>query len=98
MAVVGKDFALLEAPGCMLSGRPAWFVWAFIHVAFLPRLQNRLRVVVPWLWSYFTGQRGARLITEPIWPLPSRPPQLAAGIARAPADGSSGEPPNGDSG
>jgi NADH:ubiquinone reductase (H+-translocating) len=67
MAVVGKNFALLEAPGLALSGWPAWFVWAFIHIAFLPRLQNRLRVGVQWLWSYFTGQRGARLITEPTW-------------------------------
>jgi NADH dehydrogenase len=65
MAVVGKNFALLEAPGCKLSGWPAWFVWAFIHIAFLPRLQNRLRVGVQWLWSYFTGQRGSRLISEP---------------------------------
>ena len=65
MAVVGKNFALLEAPGCKLSGWLAWFVWAFIHIAFLPRLQNRLRVGVQWLWSYFTGQRGSRLISEP---------------------------------
>jgi NADH:quinone reductase (non-electrogenic) len=65
MAVVGKNFALLEAPSLKLSGWPAWFVWAFIHIAFLPRLQNRLRVTVQWLWSYFTGQRGSRLIVEP---------------------------------
>ncbi len=67
MAVVGKNFALLEAPGCKLSGRLAWFVWAFIHIAFLPRLQNRLRVGVQWLWTYVTGQRGSRLIAEPNW-------------------------------
>jgi NADH dehydrogenase len=64
MAVVGKDFALLESPGTKLSGRVAWFIWAFIHIAFLPQLQNRLRVGPQWLWSYFTGQRGSRLITE----------------------------------
>jgi len=28
-------------------------------------LQNRLRVQRQWLWSYFTGQRAARLIPEP---------------------------------
>jgi NADH dehydrogenase len=65
MAVVGKNFALLQAPHFKLSGWPAWFVWAFIHIAFLPRLQNRLRVGVQWLWSYFTGQRSSRLIAEP---------------------------------
>ncbi|HEY2662084.1 MAG TPA: NAD(P)/FAD-dependent oxidoreductase [Caulobacteraceae bacterium] len=87
MAVVGKGFALLEAPGCKLSGRLAWFVWAFIHIAFLPRLQNRLRVGVQWLWTYFTGQRGSRLIAEPSWALPNRPPQPLAGVARPIANG-----------
>jgi NADH dehydrogenase len=65
MAVVGKDFALLQAPHFKLSGRLAWVVWAFVHIATLPRLQNRLRVGAQWLWSYFTGQRGSRLIAEP---------------------------------
>jgi NADH dehydrogenase len=65
MAVVGKNFALLQAPHFRLSGPLAWLVWAFIHIATLPRLQNRLRVGVQWLWSYFTGQRSSRLIAEP---------------------------------
>jgi NADH dehydrogenase len=30
----------------------------------LPQMQNRLRVQTQWFWSYFTGQRGARLIPE----------------------------------
>jgi NADH dehydrogenase len=65
MAVVGKGFALLQAPHFRLSGRLTWLVWAFVHIATLPRLQNRLRVGVQWLWSYFTGQRSSRLIAEP---------------------------------
>ena len=64
MAVVGKDFALLEAPGVRMRGRLAWLVWAFLHIGFLPQIQNRLRVGVQWLWSYYTGQRSSRLITE----------------------------------
>jgi len=64
MAVVGKNFALLEAPGVRLSGLLAWLVWAFIHIGFLPQIQNRLRVGVQWLWSYSTGQRSSRLINE----------------------------------
>jgi NADH dehydrogenase len=73
MAVVGKDFALLEAPTLKMSGRLAWLIWAFIHIATLPRLQNRLRVGLQWFWTYFTGQRSSRLIIEPTWPTP--PPQ-----------------------
>ena len=64
MAVVGKNFALLQSPSFKMSGTLSWFVWAFIHIAFLPRVQNQLRVNVQWLWSYFTNQRSSRLITE----------------------------------
>jgi NADH:quinone reductase (non-electrogenic) len=64
IAVVGKNFAVLEAGWFRMSGFIAWLVWAFIHVIALPQLQNRLRVQRQWLWSYFTGQRSSRLISE----------------------------------
>jgi NADH:ubiquinone reductase (H+-translocating) len=65
MAVVGKNFAIMESGQIRLAGRLAWFVWAFVHILFLPQLQNRLRVQNQWLWSYFTGQRSSRLVSEP---------------------------------
>jgi NADH dehydrogenase len=65
MAVVGKNFAVLERGRLRLSGILAWFVWALVHVMFLPQLQNRLRVQTQWLWSYLSGQRSSRLIPEP---------------------------------
>jgi NADH dehydrogenase len=64
MAVVGKNFAVLERGRIRMSGFMTWLVWVFIHVMFLPQLQNRLRVQRQWLWSYWTGQRGSRLISE----------------------------------
>jgi len=64
MAVVGKNFAILERGRIQMSGFLIWLVWAMIHVIFLPQLQNRLRVQTQWLWSYFTGQRSSRLIPE----------------------------------
>jgi NADH:ubiquinone reductase (H+-translocating) len=64
MAVVGKNFAVLETRYLRTSGFLTWLVWAFIHVLTLPQLQNRLRVQNQWLWSYFTGQRSSRLIPE----------------------------------
>jgi hypothetical protein len=48
----------------MLSGFLTWLVWVFIHVMALPQLQNHLRVQSQWLWSYWTGQRSSRLISE----------------------------------
>jgi len=65
MAVVGKNFALLQRGSFGSSGFVTWWLWALIHIAYLPQMQNRLRVPVAWLWSYFSGQRGARLIAEP---------------------------------
>nr|MEA2799544.1 hypothetical protein [Phenylobacterium sp.] len=78
MAVVGKDFAILESPAMKMSGRLTWLVWALVHIATLPRLQNQLRVNVQWLWSYFTGQRGSRLIAEPVSAPPPRPAKPVA--------------------
>jgi len=65
MAVVGKNYAVLERGWLCTSGFLTWLVWAFIHILSLPQPQNRLRVQRQWLWSYFTGQRSARLIPEP---------------------------------
>jgi NADH dehydrogenase len=70
MAVVGKNFAVLETRHIRTSGFLTWLVWAFIHVLSLPQLQNRLRVQNQWFWSYFTGQRSSRLI-------PEKPPALS---------------------
>jgi NADH:ubiquinone reductase (H+-translocating) len=64
MAVVGKNFAILETRYLRTSGFLTWLAWAFIHVMTLPQLQNRLRVQNQWFWSYFTGQRSSRLIPE----------------------------------
>ena len=64
MAVVGKNFAIMESGPIRLAGFAAWLVWAFIHLMFLPQLQNRRRVQNQWFWSYFTGQRSSRLVAE----------------------------------
>jgi NADH dehydrogenase len=64
MAVVGKNFAVLESGRLRMSGFVTYLVWIFLHVMALPQLQNRLRVQTQWLWSYFTGQRSSRLIPE----------------------------------
>jgi NADH dehydrogenase len=64
MAVVGKNYAVLERGRLRTSGFLTWLVWAFVHILALPQLQNRLRVQRQWLWSYFTGERGSRVIPE----------------------------------
>jgi NADH dehydrogenase len=65
MAVIGRNFAILESGRAHLSGFIAWLAWAAIHIAFLPQAGNRLLVFTQWAWSYATKQGGARLILEP---------------------------------
>jgi NADH dehydrogenase len=64
MAVIGKNFAILETGRIRMSGFLAWLAWAFVHMVALPQRQNRMRVRIQWLWSYFTGQRSSRLMSE----------------------------------
>ena len=80
MAVVGKNFAVLERGQIRTGGFVTWLVWVFVHVMFLPQLQNRLRVQRQWFWSYWTGQRSSRLISEP----PRVSDQLGLAPARKP--------------
>jgi len=64
MAVVGRNFAIMESGRIRLSGFIAFWIWALIHIMSLAQMQNRRRMRTQWLWTYFTGQRGARLIPE----------------------------------
>jgi NADH:ubiquinone reductase (H+-translocating) len=64
MAVVGKNFAILESGRLRMSGLLAWLAWAFVHIIALPHGQNRMRVRKQWLWSYFSGQRSSLLMSE----------------------------------
>ncbi|MCB1007271.1 MAG: NAD(P)/FAD-dependent oxidoreductase [Acidobacteria bacterium] len=63
LAVVGRNYAVFERGGLRLSGFPAWLIWAFVHIQFLALFNNKLLVFAQWIWSYFTFQRGSRLIT-----------------------------------
>ncbi|HSI86125.1 MAG: NAD(P)/FAD-dependent oxidoreductase [Candidatus Methylacidiphilales bacterium] len=64
MAVVGRNFAVIEIGGYRSAGFFAWLIWAFIHVVYLAATGNRLRVITQWIWSYLTFQRGSRLIVD----------------------------------
>ena len=64
MAVVGKNFAILESGRLRMSGFVTWLVWVFLHLMSLPQLQNRMRVQTEWFLAYYTGQRSSRLIPE----------------------------------
>jgi NADH dehydrogenase FAD-containing subunit len=64
LAVVGKNFAVLESHKIRLSGFLAWLIWAGVHLQFLGQSSLRLSVFVQWAWTYITGQRGSPLIVK----------------------------------
>jgi NADH dehydrogenase len=64
MAVVGKGFAVLQSGKVQISGFGAWLTWAAVHLQFLATSSLRLTVFLQWIWTYFTGQRGDRLIVN----------------------------------
>ena len=63
LATIGRAAAVAEFKKLHISGYPAWLAWLFVHIFFLIGFRNRLIVLIQWAWSYFTYERGVRLIT-----------------------------------
>ena len=63
LATIGRAAAVAQFGKFHISGFVAWLSWLFVHILFLIGFRNRLIVMIQWAWSYFTYERGARLIT-----------------------------------
>jgi NADH:ubiquinone reductase (H+-translocating) len=63
LATIGRAAAVAQFGKLHISGFIAWLSWLFVHILFLIGFRNRLIVMIQWAWSYFTYERGARLIT-----------------------------------
>jgi NADH dehydrogenase len=63
LATIGRAAAVAQFGKIHISGFPAWLAWLFVHILFLIGFRNRVLVFIQWAWSYFTYERGARLIT-----------------------------------
>ncbi len=62
LATIGRNRAVADIFGVRLAGFPAWFIWAFVHIALLIGFRTRFSVMTEWIWAYFTRQRGSRLL------------------------------------
>jgi len=63
LATIGRAAAIAQFGKVHISGFIAWLSWLFVHIFFLIGFRNRIIVLIQWAWSYFTYERGARLIT-----------------------------------
>ena len=66
MATIGKTKAVGMFGKLQFSGFIAWLAWCFVHILYLIGFRNRLTVLTQWLFSYFSSQKGARLINRSI--------------------------------
>lgn len=68
MATVGRNRAVVDINKIRFQGIFAWFTWMFVHLMTLVGFRNKLVVFVNWVWSYFSYDRGTRLIIRPFKP------------------------------
>jgi NADH dehydrogenase len=62
LATIGRMAGVVEYGRLRLTGVFAWWFWLAAHLFFLIGFRNRLVVLIEWAWSYFSYQRGARII------------------------------------
>ena len=62
MATIGRSHAIAESFGMKFRGFAAWLMWLFVHLLFLVGFRSKASVILQWVWSYLTWQRGARII------------------------------------
>jgi NADH dehydrogenase len=75
LATIGRYKAVGLLAGRRLTGVVAWWTWLFVHIMYLAGFRNRLVVLFEWAYSFFTYQRGSRLITMDN-PTPASAPPL----------------------
>jgi NADH:ubiquinone reductase (H+-translocating) len=66
LATIGRKAAVAAFGRVELSGLVAWLAWLFVHIFLLIGFRNRFVVIFSWAWTYFTYDRGARLITQDV--------------------------------
>ena len=71
LATIGRYRAIADFGRFHVTGSLAWWFWLFLHIMYLAGFRNRASVLVEWAYSYFTYERGARLITGMGSPAPS---------------------------
>ncbi len=64
IATIGKRKAVAYILRIPVWGFPAWLLWSLIHLMGIIGVKNKFLVGINWLWSYFTYDKGDRLIVH----------------------------------
>jgi len=66
LATIGRGKAVADLPrNIHFGGRPAWWIWLFVHINYLISFRNKLLVFANWVWNYIMYDKGNRLIIRP---------------------------------
>lgn len=63
LAVIGKNSAVGLVGNKPVTGFIAWGVWLLVHIRYLVEFDNKVLVLIQWIWMYFTRRKRVRLIT-----------------------------------
>jgi NADH dehydrogenase len=62
LATVGKRKAVADLGKFRFGGYIAWILWSVVHLLSISGFRNKVLVGINWAWSYFTYDKGNRLI------------------------------------
>lgn len=62
LAVIGNYYAVIDSFGLRSAGFWAYWIWSYVHIAFLASTRSRFRTFIQWLWMLLTKQRASQLI------------------------------------
>ncbi len=62
LATIGKKKAVAHIYGLTFSGFFAWIVWSAVHLMSIIGVRNKVVIAINWMWSYFTYDKGDRVI------------------------------------
>ncbi len=62
LATIGKKRAVADLGKLHFRGMLAWFIWSTVHLMSISGFKNKLRVGLNWLNSYFSYDKGNRVI------------------------------------
>jgi NADH dehydrogenase len=70
LATIGRAKAVADVHHLRLTGLPAWATWLVVHLFYLIGFQNRVVVLIRWIFAFFTRRGGGQLIIEAGAPRP----------------------------
>lgn len=62
MATIGRNKAVADIGEWRFDGFLAWMLWSLVHLMQISGFRNKFLVGLNWAWSYFSFEKGDRLI------------------------------------